>query len=85
MSNHVSQHPVQVKRVFRQAKVPVVVSLRAYEVYKNNFGEQKSLIEGECRGGFSAGELIAFLYARSFPQVEWRDRMEEAFRGMEEL
>lgn len=42
-------------------------------------------------GGFAevteiiVGELIAFLYARSFPKNEWRDRVNEAFEGMENL
>jgi hypothetical protein len=26
-------------------------------------------------------ELIAFLYARSFPQAEWSSRVDEAFKG----
>jgi hypothetical protein len=43
------------------------------------------LVTGNCRGGFSAGELIAFLYARSFPKSEWRARVDEAFHGMEDL
>lgn len=77
-------HPVQVKRGYGhpRAVAPQVVTLRAYEVYKHCHGEQEALITGECRGGFSDGELIAFLYAHSFPKVEWRARAEEAFRGM---
>lgn len=39
-------------------------------------------LTGECRGGFGLGELTAFLYARSFPKDEWRDRFNEALRGM---
>jgi hypothetical protein len=39
------------------------------------------MIEGDCRGGFSIGEIVAFLYARAFPRSEWRDRVEEALRG----
>jgi hypothetical protein len=35
-----------------------------------------------CRGGFGVGELIAFLYAHSFPKTEWRQRVDEAFKGM---
>lgn len=38
---------------------------------------------GDCRGGFGKGELIAFLYARSFPENEWNLRVDEALRGME--
>lgn len=74
-------HPVQVSSN-RNARVPVVVSLRAYEVYKAVWGAQEALITGGCRGGFSDGELVAFLYARTFPLAEWRDRFHEACRGM---
>ena len=51
-------------------------------VYVALYGEQKALVEGGCRGGFGAGELAAFLYARSFPREEWRARAAEAFEGM---
>ena len=47
--------------------------------------QQPAMVTGECRGGFSAGELIAFLYARSFPKTEWRARVDEAFKGAENL
>ena len=63
--------------------VPKVVTLLAYEVYEHVYGAQVAIIEGECRGGFSIGELIAFLYARNFPKQEWRQRMKEALNGME--
>jgi hypothetical protein len=43
------------------------------------------MVTGGCRGGFSAGELIGFLYAHSFPKEEWKDRVAEAFRDMEHL
>lgn len=35
-----------------------------------------------CRGGFGIGELVAFLYARSFPQEEWSRRFAEACEGL---
>jgi len=81
---NVPVHPVQIKRSYDREKAvaPQVVTLRAYEVYCYCHGEQRALIEGGCRGGFSAGELIAFLYAHSFPKAEWCWRAEEAFRGM---
>jgi hypothetical protein len=60
--------------------MPSVVTLRAYEVYKHLWHEQEALITGECRGGFGVGELVALLYARSFPKGEWRDRFDEAIR-----
>jgi len=71
-------HPIQIGDLAHNPNVPVAVTLRAYEVYCHVFGEQKALIEGSCRGGFGAGELIAFLYARTFPQDEWRVKFEEA-------
>ena len=49
------------------------------------YGPQEAIITGDCRGGFSAGELIAYLYAYSFPRAEWRQRIDEAFTGMEQL
>jgi hypothetical protein len=74
-------HPVQVKLV-RDARVAADVTRRAYEVYCAVYGEQPAMITGGCRGGFSTGELIAFLYAHSFPKPEWRQRVDEAFKGM---
>ncbi len=74
-------HPVQTVD-HKGGKLRTEVTLRAYEVYCYVYGEQKAIIEGECRGGFSTGELIAFLYARSFPKEEWRGRVDEVFRGM---
>lgn len=84
MPDPIPTHPIQVHlRPHRRPVVPQVVTLRAYEVYCKVFRPQEALITGECRGGFGAGELIAFLYARSFPQSEWSDRFDEAVRGME--
>ena len=79
------KHPVQSGHHLRrqQFMLRTEVTLRAYEVYCHVYGEQKALIEGNCRGGFGKGELIAFLYARSFPKEEWRVRVKEAFDGME--
>lgn len=82
----VTVHPVQNnRRVHEASAAPQVVTLRAYEVYRHVHGEQQALITGGCRGGFSAGELIAFLYARSFPKEEWSKRTEQTFRGMKNL
>lgn len=79
-------HPVQTSNWRAGTAVaPQIVTLRAYEVYSAIYGEQKALITGGCRGGFGAGELIAFLYARSFPRTEWRARFEEALYGMKNL
>jgi hypothetical protein len=77
-------HPVQNHRYLGrgQCVVRTEVTLRAYEVYEAVHGAQAALITGNCRGGFGVGELIAFLYARSFPRAEWRQRADEAFRNM---
>lgn len=76
-------HPIQYHhRPHMRACAPSTTTLRAYEVYSHIYGPQEALITGECRGGFGIGELIAFLYARSFPKEEWRVRFEEALHGM---
>ena len=86
MMADVATHPVQTRApIHHSARVPTVVSLRAYEVYCAMYGPQEALITGECRGGFSAGDLIAFLYAHSFPRQEWKQRFDEALTGMEQL
>lgn len=80
----VEVHPVQtVDR--RGGKLPKVVTMAAYEVYCKVFGAQEAMVTNGCRGGFSTGEIIAFLYARSFPKSEWRARVDEALRGMDHI
>jgi hypothetical protein len=79
-------HPVQTKKpVDDGARCPQVVTMRAYEVYRAVFQEQPALVTGDCRGGFAAGELIAFLYAYGFPRNEWKERVKQALEGMEQL
>lgn len=89
MSEEIEVHPVQRPHTLARDRsvVPKVVSMRAYEVYCAVYGPQPALVDTErdCRGGFGVSELIAFLYARSFPQAEWRMRTEEAFKGMKNL
>jgi hypothetical protein len=77
-------HPVQRShKLPRDPHVaPQAVTMRAYEVYCHCHGEQEAMVTGGCRGGFGVGELVAFLYARSFPKSEWRARVEEALAGM---
>lgn len=65
--------------------MPTVVTMRAYEVYCHVYVPQEAMVTGGCRGGFSVGELLVFLYAHSFPKTEWRDKVDEAFRGMENI
>ena len=87
----IETHPVQVPRrtVYggrSKARMPTAVTLRAYEVYCHLYGPQEAMIDDEgkgCRGGFGVGEIVAFLYARSFPKEEWERRVQEAFRGMD--
>lgn len=76
-------HPVKTGEIRRNPEVPASVALRAYEVYCHVYGAQPALVDlkgRSCRGGFSVGELIAFLYARSFPKEEWKARVQEAFK-----
>lgn len=82
----VETHPVQFGQTGGHPRevpqIPTAVSLRAYEVYCDLWGAQEAMVTGGCRGGFSVGEIVCFLYARSFPKAEWRQRFEEAQRGM---
>jgi hypothetical protein len=79
--------PIQIQRGYssRPAQIRESVYMAAYEVYCRVYAPQQAMIENGCRGGFSAGELVAFLYARSFPPEQWSVRVDEAFRGMEGL
>lgn len=79
-SIHPRFHPVQIGDMRLRPYVPEDVALRAYEVYSHVFGAQPAMIQGACRGGFGAGELLALLYARSFPKDEWSYRVDEAMR-----
>lgn len=75
--------PIQGRTRNREpGRVPKTVYMAAYEVYARVCGPQEALIKGDCRGGFGHQELVAFLYARAFPQSEWRQRVDEAFEGM---
>lgn len=87
MSGAIETHPVQTpgRRDGKHALLPKVVTMRAYEVYSHVYSPQEAMVTGGCRGGFSTGELIAFLYAYSFPKSEWRSRVNECFRGAENL
>lgn len=82
----VPSFPVQTRQPIHQsARCTQTVVMRAYEVYCHVFRPQEALITGSCRGGFGAGQLIAFLYARSFPKEEWLARFDEALKGMSQL
>ncbi len=75
--------PVQdsIRRSREGIKICDSVHMAAYEVYSHAYGPQEALIEGNCRGGFAVSKLIAFLYARAYPKLEWKKRVEEAFEG----
>ncbi len=81
----IETHPVQINRRGLTAACPKVVTMKAYEVYCYCYTPQEAMVTGSCRGGFSAGELVAFLYAATFPKSEWRARVDEAFAGMKGL
>lgn len=86
MSGKVETHPVQRSNTPSRfvGRVPIVVTAMAYEVYAHVFSPQPALAAGD-RGGFGVSELIAFLYARNFPRSEWRQRVDEALNGMENV
>lgn len=77
--------PIQAtgRRPTQYAQMPRCVYMAAYEVYSAVFSKQDAMVRGGCRGGFGNGELIAFLYARSFPRQEWAARFEEALLDMD--
>lgn len=82
------QFPIQTKRHASGAgKIGELVYMSAYEVYKEVYGAQPAMVDFDkgCRGGFGTGEIVAFLYAKSFPRSEWSQRVDEAFNGMEGL
>lgn len=85
MSETVELHPVQTANRNKPGKLSSAVTLKAYEVYCHIYGEQKAIVTGGCRGGFTTGELIAFLYAHTFPKAEWSARFDEATRGSKDL
>lgn len=65
-----------------QTVVTEDVYMAAYEVYCKVYCPQEAMVTGNCRGGFGIGELVAFLYAKSFPKELWRQKVDEAFKGM---
>ena len=79
----IETHPVQMPRLGPyDARCPKLVTMAAYEVYCDIHRPQEAMVRGGCRGGFGIEEIVAYLYARSFPKSEWRIRVDEAFSGM---
>lgn len=58
--------------------IPWSMHLRAYEGYCKEYSQQKALIEGWCRGGFSTGELDSYIPG-------WRDELSENSKLKKEL
>ena len=83
MAEKPKMFPIQTHRLKRDASVVrESVYMAAYEVYSAVYSPQEAIITGNCRGGFGIGELTAFLYAKAFPRDEWRQRVDEAFVGI---
>jgi hypothetical protein len=80
----ITTHPVQTGK-FDSGRISDKVTREAYVVYSKIFGEQPAMITGGCRGGFSSGELIALLYAKTFRMEQWAERFDEAMEGMRGL
>lgn len=68
-------HPVQPRDV---RELPAAVTARAYDVYYHLYPGQ-TLERINERGGLGVIEVIAFLYAHSFPREEWNRRAQEVF------
>jgi hypothetical protein len=71
-------HPVRSQKALQT--IPEAVAKRVYEVYEHVFGAHPAMLQAErgyC-GGFHAEEVVAMLYARSFPKTEWGRRTTEA-------
>lgn len=74
-------HPIQwtVRSAERHATFPPEVTGKAYEVYHLLYPGQ-TLARINERGGLSIMEVVAFLYAHTFPPKEWEARVQEALR-----
>jgi hypothetical protein len=55
--------------------IPWSLHLEAYAEYCKRYSPQPRLIQGNCRGGFDAGELDIFIPG-------WRERVSPASRGL---
>jgi hypothetical protein len=81
--------PMQVTQGYNreEGRLAEPIYMAAYEVYCHVYAPQQAMVDFEkgCRGGFSSAEIIAFLYARSFPKSEWRWRVDAAHKGIKGL
>lgn len=73
-------HPIQC-RDHKPGRVSAAVTARAYEVYAHLFGQQQLIADLNSRGGFGSAEMVALLYARSWPREEWSARFTEGLQG----
>lgn len=62
-------------------RLPEPVARMAYEVYHHLWPGQTFERLHE-RGGFGVGEVVAMLYAHTFPKAEWRKRFDDGIRGL---
>lgn len=77
-------HPVQQDKF---THISSEVTALAYEVYCHLYGPQAAMMDlagRNCRGGFSKGELIGFLYARNFPKEQWSEKAALALSTMKQ-
>lgn len=74
-------HPVQwgSRHAQQYQELPADVVGKAYEVYHKLYPGQ-TLERLNERGGFGIIEIVAFLYAHTFPPQEWNARVAEALR-----
>lgn len=74
-------HPVQwgTRHALNYAKFPPEVTGKAYEVYHALYPGQ-TLERLNERGGLGVMEIIAFLYAHTYPPQEWARRVDQALR-----
>lgn len=77
--------PVQTKRNKTPGSISSEIYMKAYEVYSHIYGKQDAMIIGKCRGGFFTREIVALLYAASFPKETWETKLDEALAGIQDL
>lgn len=71
--------PIQTLNVQRLSwSMPEQIVKKAYDVYSNLYNNRQTLEALNNRGGFHIIELLAFLYAASFPKELWREKVDEA-------
>lgn len=74
-------HPVQwgIRHTQQYPELPAEVIGKAYEVYHLLYPGQ-TLERLNERGGLGIIEVVAFLYAHTYPPAEWGRRVDEVLR-----